>query len=420
MKVGILSLGWPPAWAGGETYLYRIFDALNNNGIDAWGITATKEDNNYDNGSSKVIRVVPPFAPDKVKDSMGIMFEDVDKRPLTYNEQIERMNIWSEMINTELKEDEFDIGIIYVENLTSINAIDYQKLFGKPFKKLISISFDFDYSTIINYEKNVTESENIISLLNKDKEVLLSHSKQDFRNLLSRHYNPEMEGIIHITDFNKKVVNTVFGEKEYEFVLHPLLENKWFDNFTPAKPFQEKMKPEEFVVGMINPIPKKGVPLMIEAIASTPFKFKILEGGHQSGELLLDTLSKTYNTVFRDKVELIHYVEDIVSYYDSIDVLFMPSWIEGYGQVAHEALIRGIPVITKRFPTIVEASVNAAKYIDPKDYENSEIWINALHEIYANQKLWQHRSSQAKEILKLRQDIETTQFIEFLDRMCKE
>ena len=46
MKVGILSLGWPPAWAGGETYLYRIFDALNNNGIDAWGITATKEDNN--------------------------------------------------------------------------------------------------------------------------------------------------------------------------------------------------------------------------------------------------------------------------------------------------------------------------------------------------------------------------------------
>ena len=39
---------------------------------------------------------------------------------------------------------------------------------------------------------------------------------------------------------------------------------------------------------------------------------------------------------FGDRVELIHYVEDMVEFFDSIDVLFMPSMIEGYGQVAHE------------------------------------------------------------------------------------
>ena len=327
------------------------------------------------------------------------------------------MRVWSEMINERLIENEFDIGIIYVENLTSLKSVNYKELFGKPFKKLISISFDFDYSSIINYENRISETDSILSLIEQDKEVLLSHSRHEYRNLLSRHYNPELEGIIHITNFNKDVVNTVFGEKKYEFVLHPLLEKKWF---VESKIFKEKKNPSDFIVGMINPIPKKGAPLMVEAIAGTPFNFKILEGGHQSGELLLESLETEYNTRFKDKVELIHYVEDIVSYYDSVDVLFMPSWIEGYGQVAHEALIRGIPVITKRFPTIEEASVNSAKYIEPCDYSNPDVWITALNDIYENQKKWNHLSNQAKEILTFRQEKETKKFICFLERMCAE
>lgn len=61
MKIGVLSLGWPPVWAGGETYLYRIVDALNQNGVDAWGITATEANEDYDGGSSQVMRIVPPY-----------------------------------------------------------------------------------------------------------------------------------------------------------------------------------------------------------------------------------------------------------------------------------------------------------------------------------------------------------------------
>ena len=109
MKIGVLSLGWPPVWAGGETYLYRIVNALNQNGVDAWGITATKANSDYDSGDSQVMRIVPPFAPEITKDTIKIMFQDTydNYRSLSKEEQIERMQIWADMINDNIPENGF-------------------------------------------------------------------------------------------------------------------------------------------------------------------------------------------------------------------------------------------------------------------------------------------------------------------------
>ena len=71
-------LGWPPVWAGGETYLYRIVDALNEMGIEAKGITATSADNNYGSSDDNAIRIIPPFAPTLTKDTIKIMFQDTE------------------------------------------------------------------------------------------------------------------------------------------------------------------------------------------------------------------------------------------------------------------------------------------------------------------------------------------------------
>lgn len=163
MKIGVLSLGWPPVWAGGETYLYRIVDALNQNGIDAWGITATEANADYDSGDSQVMRIVPPFAPEITKDTIKIMFQDTydNCRNLSKVEQIDRMQTWADMIDDKIPENDFDIGIIYVENLTSLSEIDYRKMFGRPFKKLISISFDIDYNVVLQLEKEAPQEENL-------------------------------------------------------------------------------------------------------------------------------------------------------------------------------------------------------------------------------------------------------------------
>ena len=420
MRVGVVSLGWPPVWAGGETYLYRIVDALNEMGIEAKGITATSADNNYGSSDDNAIRIIPPFAPTLTKDTIKIMFQDTEDnyRNLSKEEQLERMKIWSDMINEELEVDEFDIGIIYVENLTSLSVIDYKELLGRPFKKLISISFDVDYNLFLEYERDLEKHQ---TLLNKVEEVsshLRAMSKSEYKNLTTRHYNPEMEGILHLTNFTQQVINRVFGKRDYEFVLHPLMEKKWLE--TPISSLNLKSNTGDFVVGMINPIPKKGSDIMLKVIAQSPYKFKILEGGHGNGNIFRMSLQDEYSYDFGDRVELIHYVEDMVEFFDSIDVLFMPSMIEGYGQVAHEAIVRGTPVITKKFPTIQEATLNKASFVEPHDYQDVGKWLACLTDIYENQEEWRKKTLISRTGLIDRQHREVAEFIDFLIQMGAE
>jgi glycosyltransferase involved in cell wall biosynthesis len=420
MKIGVLSLGWPPVWAGGETYLYRIVDALNQNGIDAWGITATEANADYDSGDSQVMRIVPPFAPEITKDTIKIMFQDTydNCRNLSKVEQIDRMQTWADMIDDKIPENDFDIGIIYVENLTSLSEIDYRKMFGRPFKKLISISFDIDYNVVLQLEKEAPQEgkpviEKIFALKKEFRDLL----NDDRRTLTVRHYNPEMEGILHITDFNQKVINEIFGVRPYEFVLHPLLESKWLER--PLKEKELKKNKGELVVGMINPIPKKGSDVMLRVIAQSPYQFKILEGGHGAGNIFLSSLKDEYNHDFNERVELIHYVDDIIDFFDSIDVFFMPSLVEGYGQVAHESLVRGTPVITKRYPTIQEATLDDVLFIEPQDYDNIDSWLNALNDVFDSQKEWGSKARRTREDLIKRQHNELNAFIQFLSSMSQ-
>jgi len=416
MKIGIVSLGWPPVWSGGETYLYRIVNALNKKGIDSWGITATPADDNYDSGDDQVIRIVPPFASPILKDTIKMMFQDsITHRSLSKDEQLDRMQIWADMINDKLEEDEFDIGIIYVENLTSLAEVDYRKLFGRPFKKLISLSFDLDYGMYLGFERDVGENQSLLEKIEEISPQLRMMADSEYRNLTTRHYNPEMEGILHLTNFNQDVINMVFGKKKYEFVLHPMMEDEWFK--TPISSFNFKQKPKDFVIGIINPIPKKGSDLMLKVIAQTPYQFRILEGGHGNGDIFCSSLQKEYNYTFDDRVDMIHYVEDMVKFFDEIDMLFMPSQIEGYGQVAHESIMRGTPVLTKRFPTIQEATLDRAYFVEPKEYDNPVKWLEGIETIYQGQQLWRDSTLITRQQLIERQHKEIKEFIDFLMEM---
>ncbi len=328
------------------------------------------------------------------------------------------MQSWADMIDDRIPENDFDIGIIYVENLTSLSEIDYRKMFGRPFKKLISISFDIDYNVVLQLEKEAPQEgkpviEKIFALKKEFRDLL----NDDRRTLTVRHYNPEMEGILHITDFNQKVINEIFGVRPYEFVLHPLLESKWLER--PLKEKELKKNKGELVVGMINPIPKKGSDVMLRVIAQSPYQFKILEGGHGAGDIFLSSLKDEYNHDFNERVELIHYVDDIIDFFDSIDVFFMPSLVEGYGQVAHESLVRGTPVITKRYPTIQEATLDDVLFIEPQDYENIDSWLNALNDVFDSQKEWCSKARRTREDLIKRQHNELNAFIQFLSVMSQ-
>ena len=65
-----------------------------------------------------------------------------------------------------------------------------------------------------------------------------------------------------------------------------------------------------------------------------------------------------------------------------------PSQTEGYGQVAAEAMSRLVPVITKDYPTIREASHNHAYYVALKDYGVFGKWSEALQEVEEDYDYW--------------------------------
>ena len=158
---------------------------------------------------------------------------------------------------------------------------------------------------------------------------------------------------------------------------------------------------------------------MLRVIAQSPYQFKILEGGHGAGDVFLSSLKDEYNHDFNERVELIHYVEDIIDFFDSIDVFFMPSLVEGYGQVAHEALLRGTPIIKKRYPTIQEATLDDVLFVEPQDYENIDSWLDALENVYENQSEWCVKALATREALITRQQEELQEFIEFLSKMSR-
>ena len=98
----------------------------------------------------------------------------------------------------------------------------------------------------------------------------------------------------------------------------------------------------------------------------------------------------------------------------------MPSIIEGYGQVAHEAMVRGTPVITKKFPTIQEATLNKASFVEPHDYPDVGKWLACLKDVYENQEEWRKKTLISRTGLIDRQHREVAEFIDFLIQMGAE
>ena len=55
MKVGIVALYWLPHYGGAENYIYRLAKSLNDNGIEAYGITPTPASDTRDNGLEEIV-----------------------------------------------------------------------------------------------------------------------------------------------------------------------------------------------------------------------------------------------------------------------------------------------------------------------------------------------------------------------------
>ena len=105
-------------------------------------------------------------------------------------------------------------------------------------------------------------------------------------------------------------------------------------------PFPNLANFESGLVAMINPCAVKGISIFLEVAAGLPaLEFGAMPGGGTTAE-------DRRALALRPNVRLLPNPENIEDLLRGVRVLLMPSlWYEGFGLIAMEAMLRGIPVV---------------------------------------------------------------------------
>ncbi len=166
-------------------------------------------------------------------------------------------------------------------------------------------------------------------------------------------------------------------------------------------------------VTFINPVPDKGVELAIEVATACPhIPFEFVESWILEPEAkrrLLRRLSALPNVRFTA------HQTDMQAIYRRTRILLAPSQCrEGWGRVASEAHISGIPVIGSQDGGLVESIGPGGILIPP--HAQAATWIEAVQSVWNSTDLYDRLSMQAR-AYSLRQELDETWAV---DRMLAE
>ena len=423
MKIGIVSLTAMPSWGGAEIYLDRLNRFLNDNDHNSILYTATPEAEGYDNGGGNYKRLVLPSIQEAINDNgvkngvSSILYHELN--------QLENgTNAWWEMLEQQLQtEPKHDIGIVYVQTLYPENISGILQRLRPYFRNLITTSFDMEPAYIeYLYEANQKASHlTLLETFDQVKHELVSEVGELNDFVLMRKQNiTEVDDHLHLTHFHQQMMEYLKPTKGYDFVLHPLIGAEWVGGIDYGSHYQPVVEnPADYTVGVINPCWKKGKALLAQIIARTSYKFLILQGGWGNGEDFLNYLHEEYGTTFADRVRLGDYSKDMIGYFDSVDAFLFPSWLEGYGQVAHESLLRRTPVITTNYPTIHQATIGKGKYVSLTDYLEVDRWVDAIKDVFDNQEYWHFECNDGALMLLNRTMFNGQDFLQYLDMVNK-
>lgn len=161
---------------------------------------------------------------------------------------------------------------------------------------------------------------------------------------------------------------------------------------------------------MINPCKVKGVEVFLETAARCPhLRFAALNGW--------GTTKADREAIARGpNVELLANVPDIEQVLEQARILMMPSlWYEGFGLIAMEAMLRGIPVISSDSGGLAEAKqgtgyvipVTPIEHYEPVFDETGmpravggrpdiEPWVDAVNSLTSDREAWQSESARSR------------------------
>lgn len=201
--------------------------------------------------------------------------------------------------------------------------------------------------------------------------------------------------------FERSIFKKYLGGLKTVLVVSEKLQNDLFTNFAIDKNMMNILHPgidiaDSFplelkknkipVIGLsATGIKNKGGYILLAALRNLhykgyPFKAKIIYPNYKKN-YLIQLMHATFD--LKEKVEFIPFQENMNSFYESIDVITMPSTFETFGLVALEAMAKGKPAIVSLntgVSEIVQDGVNGFTF----EMKNAEKNLTEKLEIFLN------------------------------------
>ena len=135
--------------------------------------------------------------------------------------------------------------------------------------------------------------------------------------------------------------------KKFDFSKRELWRNEIRDKYG----FDEN----DFVIGFVGRITKdKGIDELLSAFFEMKSKAKLMFIGDKEG---IDTLDKDLwsRAINDENITFVDFTDEIEKYFPALDVIALPSYREGFGNVIIEAAAMGTPAIISNIPGPIDA-----------------------------------------------------------------
>jgi|TARA_B100001094_G_scaffold322501_1_gene371937 glycosyltransferase involved in cell wall biosynthesis len=397
MKVGIVGLHWPPDWGGAERYVSRVVDALNNHGVEAWGITPRHSIEGMDNGTEYVHRL-GDFQPFGINDSKNMLnfwnhlYDHVEEGQYTHL-IFNNCHVFSwafEDVINRLKEMNVKVGIFHFDVLPQLRL---------PVAENYHYEQDWEKALypVVTSQKALFEIDNPL--------FTEKHAHYIINSPLF--FNPDF--VVSCSKWVERFIDPT--DKLPKFVLHPPL----------GETNEPTTKLDRVNITMINPQYHKGRSYMADIINefNNKWTYRVLLGGYGGDKQeFVDMIADSW-AVRDGRVEIVPYVEQIEDALCATDLFIFPSRFEGYGMAAVEPMIHGVPVMVQNYPSVIEA-VGDGAIIMPYGQDSKE-WVETIEELFFDDEEYEEfkeKGYKRVQQLKDREHEEMKNFITFMENIA--
>lgn len=243
-------------------------------------------------------------------------------------------------VNIEI--DHPNVIIFQSESRFSLAPIFRMKSLIKE-RKITILHCDLFRSQVFGYLLKKIFFQDLILIFHEHGEIFQNHW---LYNQFLKHTQNSVNRFIAVSSSTKQALNKEanINQQKITVIHNPVgIQFSEYGNDSGLREYRPHSK-DRLVIGFSGRLSKeKGCDVLLRALAKAKFSYQLLIAGEGSEKTHLVQLSKILGIT--DQITFLGYVKGMKQFYQSIDILVIPSRAESFGLVAIEAQTMYIPVI---------------------------------------------------------------------------